>query len=70
MNLLFVLGGVATIAKDSPVAVSGQVMNFLVPVMVGYSLALVVVMRTGWRVTRLEGALLLASYGVFAVAAY
>jgi cation:H+ antiporter len=59
MNLLFVLGGVGTIA---PVAVEPRILHFLFPVMAAYTFGLIPLMRTGWRISRLEGGLLLATY--------
>jgi cation:H+ antiporter len=61
-NLLGVLG-VAALVRPVPVAVATR--DFEFPVMLGFMLATAVVLRTGHRITRVEGALLFAAYLAF-----
>lgn len=61
-NLLGVLGLAAVIR---PVEVAAGQRSFEFPMMLGFTLAAAVILRTRQRVTRLEGALLLAAYGAF-----
>ncbi|MEM6848292.1 MAG: calcium/sodium antiporter [Pseudomonadota bacterium] len=55
------IGGITALVQ--PVPVSQTMQNFDIPLMVGISVLLVVVVATGKRVTRWEGALLLMLYG-------
>jgi Ca2+/Na+ antiporter len=64
MNLLFVLGGVGTIAA---VPVESRILHVLFPVMAIYTFGLIPLMRTGRRISRLEGGLLLLTYVAVAV---
>lgn len=61
-NLLGVLGLSAAIR---PLAVATRILTFELVWMVGFALAAVLILRTGQRVTRAEGGLLLAAYAVF-----
>lgn len=61
-NILFVMGAVALVR---PIAVSGDVLRLEFPFLIGASLVLLPVLRTGFVISRLEGALLLAGYGAF-----
>lgn len=67
MNLLFVLGGVCTLA---PQPVSPEVIGVLVPVTLAFTLVLVPILGIGGRVGRPQAGLLLAGYVVFALKAY
>jgi cation:H+ antiporter len=60
-NLLGILG---TTALVQPVPVNPELLHGDMLWMLGTSLALFPILRSGMRVTRMEGALLLASYGV------
>ncbi|MCL6481438.1 MAG: calcium/sodium antiporter [Firmicutes bacterium] len=61
-NLLGVLG-LAAVLRPVPVPVA--VRDFEFPWMLGFALAAVLVLRTGHRISRVEGAVLLAAYAVF-----
>ena len=64
-NALGILGGCALI---SPVAVSSEFLRFDVWVMVGTAVLLVGFATTGWRLSRREGVVFLATYGLYLVA--
>ena len=61
-NVLFILGATALVR---PVAVPPEIVRVDVWVMLATSVALVVFAVTGWRVTRTEGAVLLAGYAAY-----
>jgi cation:H+ antiporter len=61
-NILFVVGGVAVVR---PIAVPASTWTFELPVMMAFTLALYVVMRSGFTVSRREGIVLLIGYAVF-----
>lgn len=61
-NILGVLGVTALVA---PVPVPAEVADTHIWVMAGAMVAFAVVARSSWRITRLEGALLTASYPVY-----
>ncbi len=61
-NALFVIGGVAVI---TPIGVAASSASFEFPVMLGFSVFLFVIMRTGLRISRFEAALLLCGYILF-----
>ena len=67
MNLLFVLGGVCLLA---PQPVSSEVVGFLLPVTLAFTLVLVPMLALGRHVSRVEGGVLLAGYLAFAVTSY
>jgi len=69
MNLVFVLGGVATISP-SPVPVDGQAATIFFPVMFVFLAALVLFLRVGSSVSRWEGGVLLLGYVAFAIRVY
>jgi cation:H+ antiporter len=58
-NMLGILGITAVI---TPIAVPESIMIFDIWVMLGATAALVLTAITGWRISRLEGALLLSFY--------
>ena len=61
-NILGVLGVTALVA---PIPVPAEVADTHIWVMAGAMVAFAVVARSSWRITRLEGALLTASYPVY-----
>jgi len=61
-NILAILGVTAMV---TPIAVPPEIARFDIWIMLAATAALVVVTVTGWRVTRREGALLLAGYVAF-----
>lgn len=63
-----VLGIAGTTGLISPTVVPEQIVHFDNLVMVGASLALLVFAQSGRRISRVEGALLLAAYGAYIVA--
>ncbi|ARS90495.1 calcium/sodium antiporter [Natrarchaeobaculum aegyptiacum] len=64
-NVLAVLGIVAVV---TPIPVATSTLQFEFPVLVGFTLALVAMMATGGRLSRLDGAILLAGYVGFVYA--
>ena len=67
-NIYNVGGILGLTALIKPIPVPEAIADFDVWVMAGATLALVVVAVSGWRITRLEGAALLAAYGAYMVA--
>ncbi len=63
-NIGLILGISALIC---PIPVSGVMMTFNLPVMLGSGLLLLIFMRSGWRVVRAEGAVFLLGYVGFIV---
>ncbi len=61
-NVLLILGAASTI---SPIHVDNAILYRDVPVMLAFSVALLPMMRTGFRLSRLEGALLLFGYAAY-----
>jgi cation:H+ antiporter len=61
-NILFILGTTATV---QPIAVPAEIVRFDVWVMLAATAALFLVVRTGFRVTRREGAALLVAYAAY-----
>ncbi len=61
-NLLFILGTTATV---TPVAVPAEIVRFDVWVMLAATVALFLVVVTGFRITRREGLALLAAYALY-----
>jgi cation:H+ antiporter len=61
-NVLFILGATALV---SPIEIPASIAAFDIWVMLAATAALVTFAVTGWRVTRLEGAVLLAAYGAY-----
>ncbi|HEX9760280.1 MAG TPA: calcium/sodium antiporter [Candidatus Acidoferrales bacterium] len=66
-NMFNLLGVLGLSAAVRPIPVSPDVLRYEMVWMVGFALATVVVLRTGHRISRVEGALLLAAYVVFVV---
>jgi len=61
-NILLVLGALVLIA---PVQLAAEVLRFDLWVMVGVTVLLFPIMMSGWRISRLEGALFLALYAAY-----
>jgi len=61
-NVLFVVGGVSLLL---PIEVNADSLVFEFPVMILFSLVLIIMMRTGFVVNRVEGMLLLIGYIAF-----
>ena len=61
-NILLVLGVLVLIA---PVQLAAEVLRFDLWVMVGVTVLLIPIMLSGWRISRLEGALFLALYAAY-----
>ena len=61
-NLLLVLG-VATLIN--PIRIGLQTIHFIAPVMIGLTILLLITIRTGWRIKRYEGVILLVLYAAF-----
>jgi cation:H+ antiporter len=64
-NIFNIAGILGVVALVTPQSVNAEVIRFDMWWMLGYALILWPIMRTGWRVSRLEGALLVAGYGVY-----
>lgn len=58
-NILGILGGTAMI---TPIAVPAEIARFDIWAMLGVTALLIVQLRSGWRLSRIEGAILLALY--------
>ncbi len=61
-NILLVLGVLVLIV---PVQLAAEVLRFDIWVMAGVTVALILVMLSGWRISRLEGGLFLALYAAY-----
>lgn len=61
-NVLLILGSCGLV---SPLPVSEMNVVYTVPILLFFSLGLLYLVRSGWRVTRLQGAAALAAYGGF-----
>ncbi len=61
-NILLVLGALVLIA---PVQLAAEVLRFDLWIMVGVTVLLFPIMLSGWRISRLEGALFLALYAAY-----
>jgi cation:H+ antiporter len=66
-NIMAILGLTALLAPD-PLAVSQQTLALDLPVMLGAAVACLPIFLTSHRITRAEGALLLAGYGGYVIA--
>jgi cation:H+ antiporter len=64
-NIFNIAGILGVVALVTPQSVNAEVIRFDMWWMLGYALILWPIMRTGWRVSRLEGGLLVAGYGVY-----
>jgi len=66
-NLALVLGIAAII---NPVAVAATSITYLIPIMLLFAIALMVFLRYNWKITKIEGTLLLLAYIAFVVFMY
>ncbi|MFN3869832.1 MAG: sodium:calcium antiporter, partial [Hyphomicrobiaceae bacterium] len=64
-NIYNILGIGGTTALISPTVVPPEIVRFDNLVMLATAVLLLVVARTGFRINRLEGAVLLAGYGLY-----
>jgi cation:H+ antiporter len=64
-NIFNLTGIIGIVAIVTPQAVSPATVEFDLWWMVGYAVLMFPLMRTGMRITRAEGAVLLVSYGVY-----
>lgn len=64
-NIFNVLGILGASAMIRPQGIARAVMTVDVPVMLAVTLALLPIMKTGGRISRVEGAMLLGGYGVY-----
>lgn len=64
-NLYNILGILGVTAVVRPIPVPATIAAFDIWVMLAATLALLWVVRTGWRVTRMEGAVMLSSYAAY-----
>ena len=62
LNICWIAGASAVV---NPLVVAPKVIHFSFPAMLAIVLAMLVMMRTGHRLTRIEGFVLLAVYGVY-----
>jgi len=69
-NIYNVFGILGLTALVTPVAVPPQIIAFDIWVMLGATLVLLAFAVTGWRVNRLEGAVLLGAYGLYMAALF
>lgn len=67
-NIYNVLGILGVTALVKPIAVPPQIARFDIWIMLGATLLLLAVSRTGWRIGRGEGLLLLTCYGAYLAA--
>lgn len=66
-NLINLLAIIPALAITTPVLVAPEILAFDVWVMAAVTLACLVIMLTGWRIGRLEGAGLLIAYAIYIV---
>lgn len=64
-NVFNILGIVGVTALVRPIEVPQQIERFDIWVMLAATLLLVLLARTGWRLSRFEGVILLAGYGTY-----
>ncbi len=69
-NIYNVLGIGGATGLIAPTAIPAEIMDVEVPVMLGASVLLLVFGRTGGRIGRIEGAILLAGYAAFVAASW
>jgi cation:H+ antiporter len=67
-NIYNILGIGGVTALIAPTSIPTEIVRFDAPVMLGVSLALLWLARSGWRIGRLEGGLLLAGYVAYVLA--
>ncbi len=61
-NIYNVLGILGMTAVIKPIAVPAEIASFDIWVMLGVTLLLLAQLRSGWRLTRIEGGVLVALY--------
>jgi cation:H+ antiporter len=61
-NIYNILGIAGTTGLIAPTVVPPEIARFDAPIMVGAAFLLLLFARTGWRIGRREGAMLLAAY--------
>ncbi len=69
-NLANILGVLGITAIFRPLAVSSMALNRDIPVMVGLSVVMLIIMKTGKTISRKEGAILLFLYGIYVLDLY
>jgi len=69
-NIFNILGILGVAALVRPIPINPRLAALDLWVMTGVALAVLPLLRTGWRLTRLEGALMLALYVVYVVVIY
>lgn len=63
-NILVVLGITATVSPEG-IRVPPAALRFDLPVVIGASIACLPIFFTGWRISRIEGAIFLGGYGAY-----
>ena len=66
-NIYNVLGILGLTAIVHPIDVPAEIIRFDVPILLAVTALLLVQLRSGWKISRLEGALLVALYGGYTV---
>ncbi len=66
-NIFNILGILGITALVKPIAVAAEIIQFDIWVMGAATIALLAVCATGWRITRVEGSVMLAAYTVYLV---
>ncbi len=61
-NILLIIGAICLIR---PIFITPATIKFEIPLMVAYSILLLLLLRTGFKLSRLEGFILLLSYAVY-----
>lgn len=61
-NILLIIGAICLVR---PIFISPATIRFEIPLMVAYSILLLPLLRTGFKLSRLEGFILLLSYAVY-----
>ena len=64
-NIYNVLGILGTTSIIQPIEVPAEIAGFDIWVMLGVTALLIVQLRSGWKLTRIEGALLVALYAAY-----
>jgi len=64
-NIFNILGIIGVTALVRPIAVPQEIVRFDLWVMLAVALLLVFFAKTGWRLSRWEGAVFLTAYGVY-----
>ncbi len=63
-NLLLVMGATSLITKTG-ISVEPQILNVIIPLMLGTGLILLLFMRTGWKLVKIEGFIFILMYFSF-----